>query len=130
MVTVRSAKNKGRTFERDCEYSLQQKYSDCFMTHEKGYILEYDLKSDEGKFVVECKRLKGISWNQAVNFFDKLFTVAPKDYLCYLFFKSNNQPCLVMQNIEGKYSIQSFEAVFGIPFLKHESTKKVVKVFG
>ncbi len=126
MTTIRTAKNKGRAFERDCEYSLQQKYTDCYMTHEKGYILEYDLKCDSGKFVAECKRLKSISWNHAKEIFLKLSKNAPEGYGHYLLFKSNNQPCLVMYwGAYERVMIQEFDFCFGVPLLKHPSTKKV-----
>ena len=48
MTSVRAAKSKGSQFEMNCEASLQQRYPDCYRTHERGYIMQYDLKSDTG----------------------------------------------------------------------------------
>jgi len=120
MVTVRTAKSKGSSFEMDCEASLQQKYPDAFRTHERGYIMEYDIKTDIGKTVYECKRLKGISWNQLLNFYAKLKEVRPEDYNFYILFKSNHQPCLVF---DGR-TICTFETSFDISFKKHIPIKR------
>ena len=126
MTSVRAAKSKGSSFEYDVQYSLKQKYPTIYLTKQLGFQQQQDVRDDDEKFVVECKRLKGISWNQAVKFLDKLISVAPKDYKSLLVFKSNNQPALVMScigNFPKIYTIQTFEIWFGIPFLKHESTR-------
>jgi len=125
MTTVRSAKNKGSQFEMDSEASLQQLYSDCFRTHERGYISEYDLQSKLEKKSFECKRLKSMSWNQAKSYLEKLIKRSPEGYKGYLLFKSNQQPCLVMQfGKDNHLIVMEFEDLFGVPFIKHQSTRK------
>lgn len=129
MTTIRSARSKGSQFEMDCEYSLQQLFPDCFRTHERGYVSGFDLKSDSAKFSFECKRLKGLSWNQAVKFYEKLKERSPPEYECFLLFKSNNQPCLVLTEVmkingSNGYVIRPFEDEFG-PFLKHPPTRQI-----
>lgn len=122
---IRGAKSKGSQFEMDVEASLQQKYPDCFRTHERGYVQQYDLKSDKEQFAVECKRLKGISWNQAKKYFHKLMTVKPTNYEPLLIFKANQQPVLVMFMDETySISVKEFENYFGVPFIKHEPIKR------
>lgn len=124
MTTVTSAKNKGRCFERDAEASLQQIYPHCHMTHEVGYIMEYDLQSVPDKIAVECKRLKGISWNQAKGYFNKLKLRSPVGYTCYLLFQSNYQPCLVMyHNANKQCVVAEFEHYFGVEFIRHTPIK-------
>jgi hypothetical protein len=128
MTTVRSAKNKGSAFEMDCETSLQQVFPDCYRTHERGYVMGLDLISKEAKLTFECKRLKGISWNQCIGFLDLLIKRSPEDYHCYLLFQSNRQPCLVMHYSDDKsLRIETFEDCFGVNFIKHLSSKKVLK---
>jgi len=125
MVSVRAAKAKGSSHEYDCQESLQPIYPLIYRTSERGFQLQYDLRSDcEGlKAVFECKRLKSLSWNQAKKFFEKLEKVAPEGYSSFLLFKSNRQPCLVMyQDIHG-ICVRTFEDVFKVPFLKHKSTR-------
>ena len=90
-------------------------------------IQQYDLRcDDEGQEItVECKRLKGISWNQCEQYYLKLKERTPETHDCYLLFKSNNQPCLVFtEDEEGYYRITRFQDVFNVPFIKHESTRK------
>lgn len=132
MTTVKSAKIKGSQAEYDVQYSLSQKYPKVYLTKQLGFQQQYDIRNDEGfKFVVEVKRLKGISWNQAVAFFDNLQSVAPEGYVCFLIFQSNRQPPLVMfRALEVKEDtyICTFESVFRIPFLKHPSTRPNKKV--
>lgn len=123
MVTVRTAKSKGNQFEYDCQASLKAIYPDIYRTSERGFQQQYDLRSDTGKVVFECKRLKGISWNQCVNFWCKLRERTPLGYNSYLLFKSNNQPCLVF-DIHMHPHITTFENKFLTPFIKHESTRK------
>jgi hypothetical protein len=119
MVSIRTARNKGSSFEMDVEYSLQQVYPDLFRTKAKGYITQYDHISEKGQIVIECKRLRGISWNALIGFYTKLKKVAPHNYVCCVLFKSNFQPCLVFDGM----SIHTFEYVFGHEFKKHPSTK-------
>ncbi len=121
MVTRKSAKIKGSAFEYDCQYSLGKIYPEIWRTSERGFQLQYDLESDNHVF--ECKRLAGMSWNQAVKFFEKLESKAPKGKIGKLLFKSNRQPCLVMERIVGEIQVKIFEDVFMVPFEKHLSTR-------
>ena len=129
---ISGSKSKGRSFERDCEESLKQVYPDVYMTHEKGYIQQYDLRCDEkSKFVVECKKHRNISWNKAKKFYRKLQSVAPRGYLAYLIFQSSRQPCLVMtgNTMTSDVMVIEFEDIFG-EFIKHKPTrnkKEVIK---
>lgn len=122
MVSVRSAKSKGSQFEYDCQYSLSGIWENIFRTSERGFQLQYDLECDDAVF--ECKRLKGMSWNQAVKFFEKLERVKPENKMCALLFRSNQQPCLVMGRDELNHIIvMTFEDWFGTSFDKHPSTR-------
>ena len=105
MVTRRTAKAKGSSFEYDCQESLQDIYPDIYRTAERGFQRQYDLRSDEHKVVFECKRLKGMSWNQAKKFFLKLQEKKPDGYTGGLLFQSNRQPCLVMTYLEEEWLI-------------------------
>jgi hypothetical protein len=130
MVTVRSAKSKGSQFEYDCQASLTPYYEDVYRTSERGFQLQYDLISDKFRAVFECKRLKGISWNQCKKYFDKLENVKPDGYEAYLLFKSNHQPCLVMSKYNGLLMVITFEDSFGVQFIKHPSTRTKIKESG
>jgi len=130
MTSIRAAKTKGSNLEYDTCYSLQKKYPRTYLTKQLGFQQQQDVRNDDEKFVIECKRLKGISWNQALGFLFKLMEVAPKDYRCYLIFQSNRQPALVMYQLGlNPICIEQFEDVFQAPFLKHASTrvKRVVQ---
>jgi len=128
MVTIRAAKAKGSAFEYNCQASLKVIYPDIYRTSERGFQLQYDLRSDEGSVVFECKRLKGMSWNQAKKYLFKLQQKAPEGYYCYLLFKSNQQPCLVMYQIPGLgYFVAEFQDTFKVPFIKHKSTRSFQK---
>ena len=126
MVTVRAAKAKGSSHEYDCQESLQAIFPDIYRTAERGYQRQYDLRSDEFKTVVECKRLKGISWNQAKKYLLNLMDAAPEGYVSYLLFRSNRQPCLVMGRFgtQGILMVLEFEDHFRTPFVKHKSTRR------
>lgn len=121
MVSVRSAKAKGSSFEYDCQYSLQSVFSELWRTSERGFQLQYDLECDVAVF--ECKRLKAISWNQAKKYLDKCIEKAPEGKISYLLFQSNRQPCLVMQKWDTGYTVKEFKDVFNAPFEKHPSTR-------
>jgi len=124
MVKLKTAKAKGSSFEYDCQESLKVRYPDVYRTSERGFQMQYDLRTDIGEMVFECKRLRAMTWNQAKKILQKLFTVKPTDFTPYLLFKSNQQPCLVMyMDDTGYYCVKEFTAVFGIPFIKHESTR-------
>jgi len=123
MTSVRAAKSKGSNLEYDVCYSLNKGYPDTYLTKQLGFQQQQDVRNDKSKFVIECKRLKSISWNQCVKFLEKLRSVSPIGYGCYLIFKSNQQPALVMWYNGIEYTIREFDKVFKIPFLKHESTR-------
>lgn len=123
MTSVRAAKSKGSQFEYDCQESLSAIMPDIYRTSERGFQLQYDLRSDAHRCVVECKRLKALSWNQAKKYWLKLKANAPEDYTPYLLFKSNQQPCLVMC-MDPLLNVREFEEVFRVPFIKHKSTRK------
>jgi len=83
----------------------------------------YDVQSDDARIVIECKRLKGISWNQLIALFHKLHDVMPAGYTPYICFKSNHQPCLVFDG----WRIIEFKDAFESPFLKHEPVQRKKK---
>ena len=128
MVSMKA--KKGNPYERDCEASLRQTFPDAHRTHETGYILQYDIISPNSQTCYECKRLKGISWNQLEQFYKKLKQAAPEGYKCYVLFKSNHQPALVFQVDEmfACYCIKTFTETFGVNFVKHEPVKRNKKV--
>ena len=120
MVKLKTARSKGSQMEIDSEHSLRPIYSDIRRTGGEGMYMQYDLQTDKGQTVFECKRLKGISWNQLVKLYAKLESVKPKGYDCYILFKSNHQPCLVFK--QGY--ITTFEDYFMVPFIKHTAVKR------
>ena len=132
VVSVRAAKSKGSQFEYDCQASLEQlPFTDSVTrTAERGYQRQYDLHMVQGSVVtaIECKRLKGMSWNQAKKYWQKLKEKAPEASNHYLLFKSNRQPCLVMYedtnfNNQKCLKVCEFEDWCGFPFIKHKSTR-------
>ena len=134
MTTRRSAKNKGNAFEYSVRDSLAQKYPDVLLTKQEGFVKQYDIWIPSAKIAIECKRWKGLSWNQLEKFFLKLEKriKANKDenddgiYTPYLIFKGNHQPCLVMARrttIPMILWVYRFEDCFEIPFLKHKGKK-------
>lgn len=138
-------KQKGNSFEYDCQQSLQQCFKNVARTAERGYQMQYDLtiyKDDTPEIlaIIECKRLKGISWNELEKFYKKLCSKSPSqrienhlsgelkyihsyNIICYVLFQSNHQPCLVYSYYNNIPSIKRFEDVFGVPFIKHKSTR-------
>lgn len=125
MTSVRAAKSKGNQLEYNVWWSLKQKYPKTTLTKQLGFQLQYDVMCEELNGFIECKRLKGISWNQLVKFYDKLYSVTPPAANKYIVFQSNHQPALVFSIHDLGYSIFEFEAIFGVPFIKHESTRKI-----
>lgn len=131
MVTRQYQRWKGRKYEYDCLESVQQKYPNTYLTAERGFVKQWDLQNDDKKFVIECKKHKSISWNQAKKWFFKLQDKSPQDYDFFLLFQSNQQPCLVMSNykwngetINDEVKVLEFETFFGFPFIKHKPIKK------
>jgi hypothetical protein len=91
----------------------------------EGMYLMYDLRSDAHRCVVECKRHRSLSWAEAKKYWLKTQANAPQGHTTYLLFKSNNQPCLVMfiGGYTGGLEVTEFETLFGVPFIKHKSTR-------
>lgn len=134
MVKIRTAKQKGSCLEYDAAESLKPIFHDIYLTKQIGFQLQYDLKTDLGKAVFECKRLKAISWNQAETYLNKLAKVTPPNYKYYLLFKSNQQPCLIMYREDKQLTdidytsiikIMKFEDYFQTTFVKHIPIKRV-----
>ena len=125
MTSIRTAKSKGSQYEMNCKASLMPIMPDIIRLGNEGYQAQFDLHSEAEKASFECKRLRGISWNQLLKFYQKLAKLRPDEEDVYLLFKSNHQPCLVFSfDYETtSYKIQTFEAVFETPFIKHESTR-------
>lgn len=124
---IRSAKSKGAQFEMDTEASLQQIYPECYRTHERGYVMQYDLRDDECEIVYECKFHKSMPWNKAKKYFLKLESLAPEDYESVLIYKSNQQPVLIMYRHWTKIKVCEFEQHYGVPFIKHKPIKRGIK---
>lgn len=124
MTTVRSAKSKGSSFEYDTLYNLQKHFPATYLTSKQGFQQGYDLRNDTTRFVVECKRHKGFSWNELKKYYDKLVKNTPQNYHPYLVFKGNNQPPLVMFH-DIVYKVCLFEDMFGVKFEKHPGIRSV-----
>ena len=124
MTTVRSAKAKGSAFEYDVQASLSVLYRDMYRTKERGFQSRVDLVSETFLVAIECKRWKGISWNQLKILYDDLDSRF-KEYDCFVCFQCNRQPPLVMfRDRDGRYFICDFQGLFKVPFIKHESSRK------
>ncbi len=127
MVTRRTAKNKGASFEYDCLDSLRQIYERVYLTKELGYQEQYDIKIEFNKeeyVAVECKFHRSMSWNKAKKLFNKLRTVSDKAIDWLLIYKTNQQPVLVMYNDQGHLTVREFSSYYHIPFIKHKSRRK------
>ena len=120
MTKRKTARVKGSQFEIDSEHSLRPIYPDIRRTGGEGMYMQYDLQTDNGKIVFECKRLKGISWNELTKLLDKLNSVKPEGYGGLILFKSNFQPCLVFN---GRY-INTFMNYFNTSFHKHKPVQR------
>ena len=57
---IRSSKARGSALEYDVWWSLKVKYPETLLTKQLGFQMQYDLRNDVEKFVVECKRHKSI----------------------------------------------------------------------
>ncbi len=123
MVTRRTAKAKGAALEYDVEYNLRKRFPGIYLTKERGFQRQFDLCSDLEKIAIECKRLKGFSWNELKKYFTKLKEKAPKGYTCFLIFQANRQPALVMRETLGMLEVREFINYFGGTFEKHPSTR-------
>lgn len=119
-MKISTRKAKGASFEYDCLESLQAIYPNMYLTSKQGFVQQYDLRDDNNKIVVECKRHKGFSWNELIKLFKKLKSKSPENYKHFLIIKANRQPCLIMNEDEyGLIFIQTFEDYFKTPFIKH-----------
>jgi len=126
---IRGSKSKGSSFEYDVLHNLKKTFPDLYLTSKQGFQQQIDLLDDVAKVAVECKRVRSVSWNQAKKWFDKLISVAPKDYFCVLVFKSNQQPVLIMtQSSINHVVVIEFEQGVGV-FEKHPSTRVKKEVF-
>jgi len=114
--------------EYDTLESLQKVYPDMYLTSKQGFVQQYDLADDKNQIIVECKRHAAFSWNKLVKLFEKLEKSAPdNNYTCYLIFKANQQPAIVMQRsnpINGTLYVEGFEDCFNTPFIKHTPIKR------
>jgi hypothetical protein len=123
MVTIRSAKNKGSQFEYSVFDSLKPIYPNVRLTKQLGFVQQYDLIDESEGFVIECKRLKGFSWNELAGYFEKLISKS-NGKRCYLIFRGNRQPCLVMYLDEHlETTVKTFENVFNTPFVDRQKKK-------
>jgi hypothetical protein len=122
---VNKSKCKGNQFEYDVQASLKQLWQDVYRTSERGYQLRYDLHTDEGKAIFECKRWRTISFNALVKIYALLSPdSSERSHLKpYLIYQTNNQPCLVYYHDEKGCLIRPFKDVFGVPFIKHPPTR-------
>jgi hypothetical protein len=124
MTTIRSAKTKGNQFEYSVYDSLKPLYYNIKLTKQLGFVQQYDLIDEVAEIVIECKRLKGFSWNELTGYFEKLIEKANGKYKCYLIFKGNRQPCLVMHlDKDFETSVKPFENVFNIKFVDRQNKK-------
>lgn len=129
MVKVRTAKSKGSQLEYDTQYNLERIGFTVIRTAERGYQKQFDLLAEDKGYVyaIECKRLKGISWNQAEKFFKKLQEVHPEADNHFLVFQSNLQPPLCMMSVNKDDSemitVVKFEDYFNVTWEKHPSTR-------
>jgi hypothetical protein len=124
-MLIKSAKQKGNSFEYDCEYSLKAKYPDIRALEKRGGPLGLDLISDLSEVVVECKRWRTISWNELEGIYRQLMDNSPTAKERYAIYKTNFQPVLVFYFDDDKgYIIRPFEKVFGVPFLTRPKKNK------
>ena len=121
----RGSKSKGSQMELSTYDSLKELYPDLRLTKELGYVLQFDLVSEREEVAIECKAHQSFSWNELTKLYKKLKDAAPVGYTCYLVFKGNRQPTLVMIEIcSDCYGVEEFECQFGRPFIKHTGVKK------
>jgi hypothetical protein len=124
---IRGSKSKGASFEYDVLHNFQKFAPDMYLCSKQGFVQQYDLRDDNEKIVVECKRHKAISWAQAKRWFNKLYSVAPEGYRIILVYKANHQPVFCMTSISDEYkhipAVFEWEDVYG-KFEKHPSIKK------
>lgn len=130
MTTVRTARQKGSSFESDVAESLKQIFPEIKRLYGTGTVLQYDLEADT--FVVECKRHKNLKWHEAIMYFVKLQMLKPEDKTCFLIYQNNRQPAMVMfehqmENREPAIAVTEFEDYFGVPFKKHTPIRRVRK---
>lgn len=124
MKTIRAAKQKGSAFEYSVYDSLKPQYPNLRLTKQLGFVQQFDLIDETEGFVIECKRLKGFSWNELILYFAKLFEKS-QGRRSYLIFKANRQPALVMYlNDELVTCVQTFENYFNAPFVDRQNKVK------
>lgn len=123
MVTIRTSRVKGSQHEYSVYDSLKPIYPNIKLTKQLGFVQQYDLIDEVEGFVIECKRLKGFSWNELTGYFEKLVSKS-NGKKCYLIFRGNRQPCLVMY-LDDKLetTVKTFENVFNTPFVDRQNKK-------
>jgi hypothetical protein len=113
----------------DVKYSLEPIFTDIVRFGAEGFQRQFDLCDDKYEIAIECKNVKGISWNELQKYYEKLESVAPQEYSKFVVFHTLRQPVLVFHKFfdtstaSHQYSINTFESVFGIAFVKHKSTR-------
>lgn len=123
MTSIRSAKTKGNQHEYSVYDSLKPIYPNIKLTKQLGFVQQYDLIDEVKGFVIECKRLKGFSWNELTAYFEKLVSKS-NGKKCYLIFRGNRQPCLVMHlDAHLETTVKTFENVFNTPFVDRQNKK-------
>jgi hypothetical protein len=120
MVKVRTAKNKGNSYEYDCLESIQQVFPDAYLTKQRGFVQQVDILDDEEGISFECKRHASFSWNEINLYWRKLKRNSPEGYICYVLVQQNRNPCLVFDGIQ----LTEFKSKFGVEFKKHTPIKK------
>lgn len=125
-MKIKNRKSKGSQFEYSVLDSLKAGYPDIVLTKQLGFVRQYDLISEFGRIIVECKRHRGFSWNELKKYFIKLEERTSHEYRCYLIFQANHQPPLVMFRLNGlSIIVIEFDDKF-CKFRKHEGVKKNV----
>ncbi len=121
---IRGSKSKGSQFEYNVQASLLPKYPTIYLTKQLGFQRQFDVCSDDDKIAIECKKERNTTWNQAKKYLDKLISVTSSEYQRILIYRCNNMPIMVMwRDIQGTYLQTEFELYFGVPFIKHKSTR-------
>ena len=123
---IRGSKSKGSQFEYNVQASLLPLYPDIYLTKQLGFQRQFDVCNDKGddKLAIECKKERNTTWNQAKKYLDKLMQVTEPTHCRLLVYRCNNMPIMVMwRDIQGTYLQTEFELYFGVPFIKHKSTR-------
>lgn len=132
-MKIQNRKSKGSQFEYSIRDSLAQIYPDVLLSKQEGYVAQHDILIPSAKIKIECKRHKSLCWNDLEKYFEKLKKREPVDYKPLLIYKTNQQPCLVMQGDYTQYNqeikgtckiIMKFVDIFQVPYIEHNKKKK------